>query len=244
MAEQVAQLPGGGHELAGLLLNVSGNPDAIRGIATRWRGAARTVDDHAGRIRTAVRSVGTAWQGGSADAFTTYMGGYGRAGDALHQALAGSATALDSAARELETAKSEISSICGTLLDEVRAFRDRNPDADQTAYVNAISPKVRQAISDARPHSQAASEAVTQAMKDIRNHLGDRETTFAAIKAPGDQAFVPAPGHTVDWRPAPSPGTTLQSAASGGGGGGGSYAAPVVYAGDASPQPLAFSAGT
>ncbi|MEW9550473.1 NlpC/P60 family protein [Nonomuraea sp. NPDC050783] len=251
VAEQVAALPGGGEELAGLLRKVSGDPGAIRGIAERWRGAARSVDDHAGRISSAVRDVDTAWNGASAEAFVTYMGGYDRAGGALHDALTSSAGALDNAARALETAKSKISSICGTLLDDVRAYQQSHPDDDHDAYVAAVSPKVARALSDARPHGEDAGTAVTQAMKDVKKFLGDRSATFAMIKAPGDQTFVPGPGHTVDWQPAPVPKTAFQGGggggSGGGSGGGGSApaATPAGYAGDGPPPtPLSFDPGT
>ncbi|MCK2215796.1 NlpC/P60 family protein [Actinomadura sp. ATCC 31491] len=246
VAEQVAALPGGGEELAGLLRKVSGDPAAIRGIAKRWRAAAGNVDDYAGRVSSAVRDVDTAWNGASADAFVTYMAGYDRAGGALHDALTSSAGALDSAAQALETAKSKISSICGTLLDDVRAYKEAHPDADQTAYTDAVSPKVARALSDARPHSEDAATAVTQAMKDVKKFLGDRAATFAGIKAPGDQTFVPGPGHTVDWQPAPDPApktTTLQSGGSPLGTSSG--ATPTGYAGDGPPPtPLPFDPGT
>lgn len=249
VAEQIAQLPGGGPELAEILLSVSGSPDTIRGIATRWRSAAGKAHNHAGRINTAVQDVDDAWQGGSADAFATYMSAYGRAGYALHTALENSASSLDSAAEALETAKSKIGSICGGLLEDVQAYKDKHPDAESEAYTKAVSPMVTSAISAAKTPKDTASSAVTQAMNDIRGHLRGREPTFAAIKAPGDQTFVPAPGHTVDWKPTPLPEvrpTTFQS-------GGNGHPSPASngpaagYAGGSggeAPQPLPFAPGT
>ncbi|QYC42420.1 putative endopeptidase p60 precursor [Nonomuraea coxensis DSM 45129] len=250
VAEQVAALPGDGEKLADLLRKVSGSPETIRGVAKRWRGAAGKVDGYAGRISAAVRNVDKAWNGASANAFVTYMGGYDRAGTAFHGALTGSAGALDNAAKALETAESKINGICGTLLDKVRAWKTANPKADQKKYDAAVRPMVATALSEAQPHADDAGEAVTQAMKDVKKLLGDRAATFAAIKAPGDQTFVPGPGHTVQWDPAPIPKTTLQGDGGGGtepGGNpaGGPGANPAANAGNgAPPTPLPFEKGT
>ncbi|TMR89958.1 NlpC/P60 family protein [Nonomuraea basaltis] len=210
LATQIAQLPGFySEELAAILRSVSGSPETIRGIATRWRSAAGKASEHAGRIGTAVTDVDHAWQGASADAFATYMGGYGKAGVALHDALKSSASSLDDAAQALETAKSQITSICNELLE----YADRNSEDRE-----AVAGEVSRAASAARPLQTRADSAVAGAMKEIKDHLGDREATFAAIKAPGDQTFVPAPGHTVDWTPAPVPEvqqTTFQSVSNG-----------------------------
>ncbi|MEV5552961.1 NlpC/P60 family protein [Nonomuraea wenchangensis] len=246
VAEQVAALPGGG-ELAELLRKVSGSPESIRGIAKRWRGAAGKVNGYSGRIGSAVRTVDNAWNGSSADAFVTYMGGYNRAGAALHDALTNSAGALDSAAQALETAKSKVNGICNTLLNDVQAWRTAHPKADKKEEDAAVTPLVSRALSDARPHAKDAETAVTQAMKDVKKLLDDRAATFAAIKAPGDQSFVPGPGHTVKWEPAPIPKTTLQGDGGGGGGptGGPSSGGPTGYAGDGPPPtPLPFEKGT
>ncbi|GAA1758576.1 NlpC/P60 family protein [Nonomuraea bangladeshensis] len=261
VAEQVAALPDGA-ELAELLRKVSGSPETIRGIAKRWRGAAGKVDGYAGRVSAAVRTVDNAWNGGSADAFVAYMSGYERAGTAFHHALTNSAGALDNAAQALETAKSKVEGICNTLLDDVRAWRTAHPKADKKEDDAAVKPLVAKALSDARPHGKDAETAVTQAMKDVKKLLGDwataetkapsdRAATFAAIKASGDQTFVPGPGHTVKWEPAPLPKTTLQGNDGGGAGpmggtGGGPGGGPGAgYAGDGPPPtPLPFEKGT
>ncbi|MGW0811381.1 bifunctional WXG100 family type VII secretion target/C40 family peptidase [Nonomuraea sp. NPDC002799] len=251
VAEKITTLPGGA-ELAGILQNLSGSPDTIRGIAKRWRSAASKTGDHAGRIKTAVTDVDEAWQGASADAFVTYMAGYRKAGHDLHDALNSSANALDTAATTLETARAKVGTICGNLLDDVDAYTRAHPDADDDAYTKAVSPLVSAATSDARPHAGDASAAVTEAMKNINHHLGERDATFAAIKSPGDQTFVPGPGHTVRWEPTPDiqqtsfqsgdgkQGGSVTPGTSAGHQGGSAGAGP----GGPAPQPLPFSPGT
>ncbi|MFD2352338.1 WXG100 family type VII secretion target [Nonomuraea ferruginea] len=92
LATQISQLPGSrSGELAEILRSVSGNPEDIRAIATRWRSAAGTVSEQTGRVTTAVNDVDTAWEGASADAFDGYMGKYDKAGTALHDVLEDSA---------------------------------------------------------------------------------------------------------------------------------------------------------
>ncbi|MGI5271562.1 WXG100 family type VII secretion target [Nonomuraea sp. CA-218870] len=239
LATRVSQLPGRGGELAAILRSVSGDPASIRGIADRWEKTAGTVSELTGRVKTAVQDVDTAWQGASADAFDGYMGGYRKAGAALHDVLAKSAASLGTAAEALETAESTIASICSRLID----YAGKN-----TKDEDAVAAEVSNAISQATPHQKTANTAVSNAMKAIKDQLGGQEATFAAIKAPGDQTFVPAPGHTVEWKPSPLPedapppatpagngGTppagngSTSSAGPGGGGGTGEPPAPLPF---------------
>ena len=236
LATKVSQLPGRGGDLAGILRSVDGDPAAIRAIAKRWRSAADKVSEQTGRVSTAVAGVDTAWQGASADAFDDYMSAYGKAGGALHDALYDSASTLDTAAGTLETARSRITSICSLLVD----YADRNKE-----HSEVVAGEVSKAIDAATPHRNAADKAVTTAMNKIKGFLSGREHTFEAIKAPGDQEFVPAPGHTVDWQPTPLPDDVRPV----------SYTRPTgndtpgtggtVYAGGgAPPEPLPFAPGT
>ncbi|GAA4507286.1 MULTISPECIES: WXG100 family type VII secretion target [Nonomuraea] len=249
LATQISQLPGSrSGELAEILRSVSGNPEDIRAIATRWRSAAGTVSEQTGRVTTAVNDVDTAWEGASADAFDGYMGKYDKAGTALHDVLEDSAASLDTAAGALETAESEITSICNRLVEYADSHSD---DRD------AVATEVGNAIDAATPHKTEANTAVTTAMTKIQGYLDDHESTFAAIKAPGDQTFVPAPGHTVVWEPSTLPDdfmrTTYQSGGDGTPPGGttpysatGPGTGTTSYAGGsgAPPQPLSFAPGT
>ncbi|MEV0353971.1 NlpC/P60 family protein [Nonomuraea sp. NPDC050680] len=211
---ELGDLPGG-DGLANILKSVSGDPGSVRGVAKRWRGAGGKTGEYVGRLGTAVKGVNTAWQGDSADAFDKYMRRYSTAGGALHDALTDSATTLDDVAQALETAASKVRGICGDVLDKARAYKTNNPDATQAEFDKALSAPVADAVEDAKTHLTSVNKVVKQAVKTIGEHWNGREATFAAIKAPGDQTFVPAPGHTVHWDPTPLPEwqkTTLASA--------------------------------
>ncbi|GAT67604.1 transglycosylase family protein [Planomonospora sphaerica] len=218
LRDQVAGLPGGA-ELSELAGKVDGDPAAVRAVAARWRSAAGKVSDHTGGLGGAVAEVDAAWKGESADAFATYMRRYGRAGDALHDALTDCATALDTAAAALESAESRIGSIMGTLLDDVAAHRERNPGRSDKDLEPGIRSLVGRAVSDARPHVEAAGKAVTAAKDAVTRHMAERPLTFADIAAAGDERFVPAPGRTVDWER--TAGYRPQDGAGNGGNGGG-----------------------
>ncbi|WP_449064181.1 WXG100 family type VII secretion target [Planomonospora algeriensis] len=224
LRDEVARLPGGA-ELSELAGKVDGDPAAVRAVAARWRSAAGKVSEYTGGLGGAVAEVDAAWRGESADAFAAYMRRYGRAGDALHDALTDCASALDTAAGALEGAESRVGSIMGTLLADVAAHRERNPGRTDKDLEPGIRSLVGQALSDARPHVEAAGKAVTAAKNAVTKHLAGRPATFAGIAAPGDERFVPAPGRTVDWERTagyrPQGGTGNGGNGGGGNGGGG-----------------------
>lgn len=242
LATQVSQLPGPrSGELASILRSVSGDPEDIRAIATRWRSAAGTVSEQSERVSTAVTDVNTAWNGASAETFEGYMEGYDKAGASLHDVLQDSASSLDDVAGALETAKSEVTTICNLLIE----YAEDNAD-DRDAVIAEVS----KAIEAAEPHKTSAGTAVTSAMNKIDGYLDGHESTFAAINAPGEETFVPGPDNIVHWEPAPLPRdfpTTYSSADDGSGPsphtGSTSYAS---YAGGSGgpPQPIPFAPGT
>ncbi|GAA3425108.1 transglycosylase SLT domain-containing protein [Streptosporangium nondiastaticum] len=197
-SEQIRQLPGGG-PLADYLDKVSGNPEAIRAVAKRWRGTAGKVSEHLGGLGSAVQNVDDAWQGGSADDFATYMSKYGRAGEDLELAVSNCANSLDNAATALEDAKAKIGRIADTLLNDVATYRRTNRGDTPQDTSAGISRLASSAATAAKPHLDAADDAVTKAMKDIGKYLGERDLTFTGIGDPGDQPFVPGAGHTVNW---------------------------------------------
>jgi WXG100 family type VII secretion target len=197
--EAINALPGG-PTLAGLADQVTGDPAAIRGIAKRWRTAAGQVLDDSGDLGTAVSTVDLAWEGESADAFVVYMRDYGKAGQDLHDALITCADALDVAAGVLEGAQGTVDGICDRLLTRVQNHKDANPDAKKADLDAAIGRMVTEEIANARPTVREAKDAVTDAKTAIDTALSERKTTFAQIKAAGQQEFVPGPGHRFDWQ--------------------------------------------
>ncbi|WP_188191129.1 bifunctional WXG100 family type VII secretion target/C40 family peptidase [Nonomuraea sp. SYSU D8015] len=240
---RISQLPSGA-ELVAIYTNITASdPDAIRDIATRWRGASGKVSDHAGRINRAVGNVDNAWNGASAVAFVEYMSKYRKAGVALQDALDSSASSLDGAAQYLATAKSRITSICQDMVDFEAENREK-PDAAAKRLLEVALPA-------ARDLEGKASSALTIAMRDISNQLKDRTPTFESIDSPTGEPWRPSRGNTVEWKPVTLPATTTFQ---GGNGysptsytpGGGSPGSPGALAdpGGAAPQPLPFTPGT
>ncbi|TDE59949.1 lytic transglycosylase [Nonomuraea mesophila] len=213
--EGIRNLPNG-NQLANMADKVSGDPESIRGIARRWRSAAGKVLGNTGSLGAAVATVDLAWEGGSADAFVTYMRDYGKAGQDLNDALIDCASSLDSAANALESSKRRVNGICDRLLTRANTYRDNHPDAEQADLDREIGSMVTEAIEDARTPVREAKDAVTEAKDDIARYLSERTNTFAKIHPAGEQEFTPGPGHKLDWQRTES--YTSQSATGGTGG--------------------------
>ncbi|WP_181019850.1 transglycosylase SLT domain-containing protein [Nonomuraea typhae] len=186
---------------------VTGNPAAIRLLATHWRTAAGNLVDHTGALSRAVNQVTGAWHGVSADAFSKYMAVYSRAGDELHDALAGGANALDTAATALETAQGKLNTLYTNTVTRANEYRTRykkeNPGATEAQIKPGVTDIVSQANKDADPLVTEAADAVDKAEAAVRKALGDREITFAATNKPGDQNFTPKPGTKLEWQRRP-----------------------------------------
>lgn len=235
MSKDLATLPGGG-ELAGILKSVNGDPGAIRGIAKRWRGTAKSVGEYTGTLRKAVKAIDAAWEGGSADDFVGHMEGYHTAGDGLHDALTNSATALEAAATALETAESEVRGLCNDVISQANAFRLNNPKATQKQFDDAMAPLVRQAVSAAKTYLKSANTMVGNARTTIRSQLDGRRKTFVTLTPP--QAGR-------DWQPTPIPDWSKTTLASTNGGGGrtGVTAAPAGFSGYSGSAPAGGPGG-
>ncbi|GAA3042119.1 hypothetical protein GCM10017559_83770 [Streptosporangium longisporum] len=199
----VAALPGG-QALVNLADKAKGDPAAIRAIAARWRKAAPGVVAPLDALGSAVTGVDAAWNGSSADAFVAYMRRYGRAGDALHDALTGCATSLERAAGAVETARRHIGQVCDDLLAWVAEYRRVNPHATEAQLRPGMGRQVQAATALAQGHVDTAETALATAAGELGKHLGEAVPGFAAIPAAGDEKFVPGPGHTTRWTPVPA----------------------------------------
>ena len=203
LADSVSMLPGGG-ELSGFASKLAGgNPVAIRAVATRWRGAAGKVNEYTGDLGAAVNTVDAAWQGESSEAFNDYMQKYGKAGEALHDALSDCANSLDTVATELETAKSKVDATCGSLLEtrDVVTYLNSTSSEERKKLEPSVASSVSGATSYARTFFTAAEDAVHKAMDDIGKRMENRPFSFVGsyIGVPGKQTFLPQPGHPFLW---------------------------------------------
>ncbi|MEV7969728.1 WXG100 family type VII secretion target [Sphaerisporangium sp. NPDC088356] len=198
----VAALPGG-QALVSLVDKAKGDPAAIRAVATRWREAASRTVTRLNALGASITQVDAAWKGDSADAFVAYMRRYGRAGDALHDALANCANHLDTAAGAVETARRNVDGVCDDVLAWVAEYRRINPHATEDQLKPGITEHVEQSVSLARAHVETAETVLSTAQGDIDKELAAISPTFAGIPAAGDQPFVPGPGHTTEWVPVP-----------------------------------------
>jgi WXG100 family type VII secretion target len=225
LVDSVSMLPGGG-ELSGFVSKLAGgDPAAIRAVATRWRGAAGKVNEYTGDLGAAVNTVDAAWQGKSSEAFGTYMRKYGKAGEALHDALSDCASSLDTAATALETAKSEVDATCGSLLEtrDVVTYLNSTSSEERKKLEPSVASSVSGATSYARISFTAAENAVTKAMGDITKQMENRPLSFVGsyIGAPGEQTFLPQPGHPFLWERTASYGQAGGPDGNGPGGAGG-----------------------
>lgn len=226
--DEVAGLPGGA-AVAEIARKVeTAQPQAVRDIATHWRESAGKCGDGGKSVTGAVNALDGAWEGGSADAFTGYMGNFTKAGTSVSEALTNAASGLDAAAGALENAKSAVDKRCEGLLTEVRNWDAAHPQPKDGERDAAIKPLCDAAKGDVQKSVDAANNELTNALNTVKGavNIGSK---FSALPAPGDQSFAPAPGRTIDWKAKPEPvtATTTQStptpaspaAAAGGGGG-------------------------
>ncbi|GGL14860.1 hypothetical protein Sme01_16150 [Sphaerisporangium melleum] len=244
--DAVAALPGG-DELAGLLRRTDGDPGAVEAIARRWRAAATGSAGHLETLGRALTRMDAAWEGASADAFVLYMRRYGRAGEALHDALTGCTGSLDTAAGAVRTARTNVGRLCDDLLTWVADYRRRNPEATDEQLAPGIREQVGLAVHRAREQVETAESALSTARTAIGGHLKQAVPTFASIPAADRQTFVPTDGRATGWRPTPpheqrtttlagtSDGSSNGSSGSGGSGGGGSGGSGGGAAGRAIP---------
>ncbi|WP_218135648.1 transglycosylase SLT domain-containing protein [Nonomuraea jiangxiensis] len=226
---------------------VQGDPEAIRNIAAALRVVAGHVDTSSGKLVNYVDEVGKAWDGGSAEAFHTYMAAYPRAGAALKGAVTTCAAALDTAAGALETAHNTISGLHQSAVTEESAYKRQHPDASQDDVDTHLQaqPSLSGAVSTATRAVSDAESALTTAKTALDGQLGrDGFAFFHGIRPPGGADFQPG-DQQVDWRKVNGyrPSTTLSSADDPGGpggpggfAGGGDVGAPSSYGNTPAPK--------
>ncbi|KAA2260101.1 transglycosylase SLT domain-containing protein [Solihabitans fulvus] len=209
--DEVAGLPGGA-ALAALADKVdSAQPDSVREIANQLTTAAGKCDESDTAVGKSVAQLDGAWEGKSAQGFTTYMADFTKAGGSVKDALTNGATALNTAAGALQTAKDSINRICEDLLTRVRALRSaEKDDADKSQHDAAISRMCAEAVSDAQPKITEVEQALGTALGTINGLPGAIAPKFSTMADPNTQAFTPAPGKKVEWtaKPAPTTGTS------------------------------------
>ncbi|MFE3455380.1 NlpC/P60 family protein [Nonomuraea sp. NPDC059194] len=203
--------------------DLSGNQAEITKISTRWRTLATNLTTETGAIKRAVNTVDSAWNGGAAEDFATYMAKYPEQGTKLSTALTNCAGKLDAAGTALETAKGEVQA----LYREKRAWLDeQRNDPDTTSIpMTSIRSQVSDALERAKEPRGRAVEAVKQATAEIDKYL--KLAFFTDIAAPGDRVFVPGNDASKRWIPDPafrSKGATQLASYTGNPNGGNGYA--------------------
>ncbi|MFG2077415.1 WXG100 family type VII secretion target [Nonomuraea maritima] len=193
----------GRDELDAMLRKVTGAPGDIDDLARAWRSVAGEIEEFAGGMSAAVRTVDDAWRGRSAQQFVTYMGRYGAAAGSLRAALTGSAAALESAASALREARTEIAAICRDLDTSLANYRRRfyadQPDATEADLRPGLARLVGQARTAAQEWVDSADEAVTKAKNTVKRFVDEHGPTFRAIPDVSRQEFTPAPGRRIEW---------------------------------------------
>ncbi|MBB5778883.1 transglycosylase SLT domain-containing protein [Nonomuraea jabiensis] len=243
--DEVRAAPGGA-ELADLAAKVIGDPGGIASAANAWRTAAGTGQRHTEALRTATAGVGGAWQGGSAEAFTGYMGQVVRCGDGLRQALQECAGHLDAAASTLRSAESRALEICHGYAAAAQEVRGREPRPTEEQVAQSLKPALDQARATLKELVAATGTTLSDTAGKIQKALGTIPDVAAELGEPDAQPFAPRSGRALGWAPArPEPGTTALAAATGSGssgagfGGYGSSGPPPPGGGPAPPPEIA-----
>ncbi|TMR06759.1 WXG100 family type VII secretion target, partial [Nonomuraea turkmeniaca] len=204
--------------LAGLKEKVDGDPEAIRGIASSLRTMGDHVSSSANHLTKSVSEVGKAWEGGSAEAFTSYMAAYPQAGQNLDGALSSCASALDTAATELETAYSTVSGLHTSASNLASDYQRNHDDATQDDIDRYVTEALGDPVGDANDAVTTAETALATAKSALDGQLGEGGFTFFKdIRQPGGADFQPG-DNPVDWQRIAgyTPTTTLASADGGG----------------------------
>ncbi len=229
--DDVAALPGGaGTSVADSAKPVyTADPGSITALATDLTKAAGNADDCNTAVGQAVSELGS-WTGPTADAFRTYMGGFGKAGTAGHAALAAGAGALNEAAKTLSDGKSSLEN----LFEQVLTDYKRN-----LASYGVVPPHPTQAEAAAAAHKAVSDNsgsissqinsidtALGTAAKDLNTAASDFNPTFSSLGMPGESqqatttsSIAPPPDQPPP--PGSSPAGTSGGGGHGGGGGGG-----------------------
>lgn len=216
-SDEVTGLPGG-QPLAALAQLVHADTQAIRDIAGSWSEAAGDCEYHTGMVRTAVAEVGQDWKGSSASAFVAFMGRFNGAGLAAHRSLKSAAGTLHWIARTLDEAQVGVEHICENLLSEVARLRAANPRTASPQLNAQITGLATEAADAARAKVDEARQILGQARATLSRELSRLNRTFSALPSAGTQAFAPAAGRPLGWKPViravlPAPATGSVSAA-------------------------------
>ncbi|MET9246706.1 transglycosylase SLT domain-containing protein [Nonomuraea sp. NPDC003709] len=241
--DEVRAAPGGA-ELAELAAKVIGDPGGIAASANAWRTAAGTGQRHSEAIRTATAGVGGAWQGGSADAFTGYMGQVVRCGDGLRQALQECAGHLDAAASTLRSAESRALETCHAYAAAAQEVRGREPRPTEEQVTQSLKPALDQARGTLQQLVADTGTVLSDTAGKIQKALGTIPDVAAELGEPDAQPFAPRAGKPLGWSPAQQgPGTTALAATTGSSGAGfggyGTSGPPPPGGGPAPPAEIA-----
>jgi len=229
----ITELPRGG-ELAALLAKVTGNPQAIRDIASAWRACSFRAADVTSALVRYVNDVDLRWEGDSADAFDRHMRLYPKAGDAFDTAVRACAEGLDNVAGALEKARADIAVLCErtvtAAVGHITTYLRENTRATQADAMLALAVNGSMTslaggnVELAKGHVKTAEDALTAARTTLGNHVKSGENAgfgfFTAIPSPGGADFDPGDKKVI-WTKTPViEDTRLAGGGSGGSGGG------------------------
>ncbi|GGM47065.1 hypothetical protein GCM10012275_17670 [Longimycelium tulufanense] len=218
--DAVAGLPGG-QALYELADKVDGDPEAIRGIARKWKAAAGRCDESTTTVDKSVTALDGAWEGESADGFVAYMGRFRQAGAAVRTALDDGAGNLERAAEALQAAEIAVDNICERLLADVEKAKQQREDSSDQERENAIRQLVEQAVAEARPKVDEAEHALKGLAGRLSELGSGLSPKFSELPAPDTQPFTPAPGRQIEWSPVAQETSPTASMPGGGAGSGG-----------------------
>lgn len=224
LRDRVAALPQGGLLTAEMDKLKDADPAAIERVAARWNLAGYDTVGNMNVMAGAVRRVDDWWKGQSSDAFVTYMGEYGKAGQTLNDLLVSAAGSLSDVAEELTQARKDVDRIASDLLDDVDAIRaayakaGNDPEADAANRERAIGGRVGAAAQSARDRLETAEKTMSAALKNLNKQLQIDKNLFSGIPAAGDQEFT---ADKVGWIPV-SPEEFRRTSLAGNDGSGGS----------------------
>lgn len=193
---------------------VVGQWNDMHAEATRWREAARALEDVSARVTKPLGGLDSVWDGADSDAFLDHMRKVGLAGGGVSDAMTALADALDATADGLRQIVRD--------LVEVLADSAENVSAAMVVPVQGEA-RAKKYLDDQHRPTKELFEAARQVLEALVKLCDgfDQSDAFAAIKL---NHTMPATNWSFE-APKPPPGTEdgTKSTKGGGGGGGGGF---------------------
>jgi uncharacterized protein YukE len=192
-SDDVAALPGG-QDLAAIAAEVSGNPAALRAIASAWAHAASGCEQQTTAVNRAAAAAGHDWKGSAEQEFEFVMSQFSASSRHEQECLRAGAKALDAAADALAEAQTTVEGICERLYTESNVMVREYEMGGGEGNVSAMTAQLTaDATGQARTAAATAEHALSHASATLSKVLSDIKGggAFSRLYVPTSKGFTP-----------------------------------------------------